>query len=88
MFGQSVLILGALPKKVTEVMEYGLWFVIAGFFCVGMVTVGYAVMQKQKGQSEGTSGVFWGLCLALVPALLIGVFEVAGLWTKMGINLI
>lgn len=76
-----------LPTEMQQLLQYGLWIIIALFLAIAMY-VGLEGAQKTSRGEEGMRMIWGAFGIAGAPWLMIAAFKMAGFWDAFGISLI
>lgn len=76
-----------MPQQMKDLVQYGLWIVIALFLAIAMY-VGIEGAQKTSRGEEGMKMIWGAFGIAGSPWLMIAAFKLAGFWDAFGINLV
>lgn len=76
-----------MPEQMKDLVQYGLWIIIALFLAIAMY-VGIEGAQKTSRGEEGMKMIWGAFGIAGAPWLMIAAFKLAGFWDAFGIQLI
>lgn len=77
----------AMPEEMKNLLQYGLWIIIALFLAIAMY-VGIEGAQKTSRGEDGMRMIWGAFGIAGAPWLMIAAFKLAGFWDAFGIQLV
>lgn len=76
-----------IPKQMQDLVQYGLWIIIALFLAIAMY-VGIEGAQKTSRGEDGMRMIWGAFGIAGAPWLMIAAFKLAGFWEAFGVQLV
>jgi|GEM_PF-3160854 len=76
-----------MPDEMKNLLQYGLWIIIALFLAIAMY-VGIEGAQKTSRGEDGMRMIWGAFGIAGAPWLMIAAFKLAGFWDAFGIQLV
>jgi hypothetical protein len=76
-----------LPPEMQDLLQYGLWVIIALFFAIAMY-VGIEGAQRTSRGEEGMRMIWGAFGIAGAPWLMITAFKLSGFWDAFGFQLL
>ncbi len=76
-----------LPAEMSDLLQYGLWIIIALFLAIAMY-VGIEGAQRTSRGEEGMRMIWGAFGIAGAPWLMIAAFKLSGFWDAFGIKLL
>lgn len=77
----------AIPDEMQQLVQYGLWIIIALFLAVAMY-LGIEGAQKTSRGEDGMRMIWGAFGIAGAPWLMIAAFKMAGFWEAFGVKLL
>jgi hypothetical protein len=76
-----------LPTELQELLQYGLWIVIAIFLAIAMY-IGLEGAQKTSRGEDGMRMIWGAFGIAGAPWLMVAAFKLSGFWDAFGFQLL